>query len=193
MRSGRSSCISTKPSGQSRRDSGGGRRLISEGHPRLFRGGSERDRLRDAYLAAPKECLGKGVWKQGRWYVVMVRRWALKATGVGSSFRASRCQSPSPCGLKPRGAGMDAGWSPVAAPADCESKLLDEAIYCPVGHRCLMCYLLENKADGRQKESRREACLPQLLSSLLQPLMNLLGRTAFKIRRLQGVTCHTFG
>jgi hypothetical protein len=56
MRSGRSSCISTKPSGQSRRDSGdrrsssirlflpfffcfpcspGGRRLISEGHPWL--------------------------------------------------------------------------------------------------------------------------------------------------------------
>jgi hypothetical protein len=71
--------------------------------------------------------------------------------------------------------------------------ILNEAIHCPVGHRCLMCYLLENKADGRQTESCREAFLPQLLSSLLHPLMNLLGRTAFKIGRLQGVTCHTFG
>lgn len=72
-------------------------------------------------------------------------------------------------------------------------RLEDQEIHCPVGQGCLTRYPLEKKADDRHTGTYREASLPQLLSSPPHPLMNVLCRMAFKIRRLQGVPPHTDG
>lgn len=72
-------------------------------------------------------------------------------------------------------------------------RLEDQEIHCPVGHGCLTRYTLEKQADEGHTGTYREASLPQLLSSPPHPLLNVLRRTAFTIRRLHGVALHTDG